>query len=162
MLFLPLFFSAGAVCAQQTMTSDIERQMTPAEFTASGLDKLTPQELAALNAWLQGKVRQETAAAAAAARAETKKEIEDENRGFFHFGSREPIISIISGTFTGFAQGRRFQLENGQIWEQIEPASLAGVRQENPHVAIRPSMIGNAWYMQIRGYNTTAKVRRVE
>ncbi|MDR1075468.1 MAG: hypothetical protein LBL59_03970 [Xanthomonadaceae bacterium] len=161
-LLLSLTLIAAPLAAQPVRTGDIETQMTPAEFQAAGLEKLTPQELAALNAWLQGKVKRETEAAVAVTREETRKEIEDHNRGFFHFGSREPIASAISGQFDGFAMGRRYTLENGQVWEQIDSASIPGARKTGPQVTIRPAVIGNAWYMQVQGYNTTAKVQRIE
>ena len=50
----------GAAAAQEAL----QDKMTPAEFKAAGLDKLTPAELASLNAWLQGKVSEESRKAA--------------------------------------------------------------------------------------------------
>ena len=61
----------------------IERQMTPEEFKAAGLDKLTPEELARLNAWLGRTISSE---ADKAAQAATEK-VKHESRGFFDFGS---------------------------------------------------------------------------
>ncbi|MDR6843051.1 hypothetical protein [Pseudoxanthomonas sacheonensis] len=142
-------------------TANVEQQMSADEFKAAGLDKLSAQELAALNAWLQRKVAQETAKVAETAKEEGRKEVKEKNRGFFDFGSAEPIVSSIAGEFNGFAKGRRYTLENGQVWEQIEPASLAGVRKTNPKVRITPGLFNN-WYMKLDGYNTMAKVRRVE
>ena len=46
--------------AQRTVSGDLQSEMTPSEFKAAGLDKLSPAELAALNGWLQGKVQKET------------------------------------------------------------------------------------------------------
>lgn len=140
---------------------NVEEQMTPEEFNAAGLGKLTPQELAALNAWLQRKVGQETARAAETARKEGGEEVVRKNRGFFDFGTTEAIESSIVGEFRGFAKGRTYTLENGQVWEQVESASLAGVRRTNPKVSIKPGVLGN-WFMKIDGYNTAAKVRRVK
>lgn len=142
------------VCAQ----APIEREMTPAQFKAAGLDKLTPAELASLNAWLNRTL--ETASARAA--SEAKKKVVEENRGFISFGSSEPIRGRIAGEFRGFGAGRSYTLENGQVWQQIDDASLAGVRKTAPAVTITPSMVGNAWYMAIEGYNTRAKVQRTK
>ena len=47
------------------------------------------------------------------------------------------------------------------MWEQIEAASLAGVRKTDPGVRIKPGVMG-VWYMRIKGYNTAAKVRRIK
>jgi hypothetical protein len=136
----------------------IERQMTPAEFKAAGLDRLSADELAHLNAWLGRTLDIETSKATAVA----KKKVEDDNRGFFNFGSQTAISSRISGEFGGLAMGRTYSLENGQVWKQIESESLAGVRLSNPEVTIKPGMVGNVWYLQIKGYNTRAKVQRVK
>ena len=136
----------------------LQDKMTPAEFKAAGLDKLSAQELAALNAWLQGKVVEETRRVA----TETRKEVEKENRGFFDFGSSEPVVARLKGEFAGFANGRRYVLENGQEWRQVDNAKLHGVRRTNPEMTIRPSLIGNAWYMTVEGYNTRTKVQRIK
>lgn len=145
--------SAAAVAAPP-----IQQQMTPQEFKAAGLDKLTPDELAALNTWLGRTLDTETAKAAATA----KKKVEDENRGFFNFGSAEPVRSTLTGEFRGFGLGRTYTLANGQVWRQVDDASLAGVRLTDPPVTITPSFIGNAWYMAVGRYGTRAKVQRVK
>ncbi len=143
------------------LTANIEQQMSADEFKAAGLDKLSAQELTTLNAWLQHKVVQETAKAVETAKEEGRKEVKEKNRGFFDFGSAEPIASSIVGEFKGFANGRKYTLENGQVWEQIEPATLAGVRRTDPKVSIKPGLF-NSWFMRIEGYNTAAKVRRIK
>lgn len=136
----------------------IKGQMTPEQFKAAGLDKLTPEELAQLDAWLNRTVEAETARAA----DDAKRKVVDENRGFITFGSSEPITGRIAGEFRGFGKGRTYTLESGQVWQQVDDASLAGVRKDSPAVRITPSMVGNAWYLAIDGYNTRAKVQRVK
>ena len=154
LMLLTLLVIAPAVYAQPP----IEKQMTPEQFKAAGLDKLSAAELANLNAWLNNTLEVETSKAAKLA----QDKVESENRGFFNFGKSDPIVAKISGEFRGFAKGRSWTLDNGQIWEQVDGASLAGVRKADPQVKITPSIIGNAWYMQIEGYNTRASVRRVK
>lgn len=162
-LFSAFLAAAFASSAQNpAQPRDLQQAMTEAEFEAAGLGKLSPAELASLNAWLQHRVNQETEVAVAAAKETTRKEVQQEGRGFFDFGSEEPIVSAIAGEFGGFAQGRQYTLENGQVWEQIEPASLAGVRKANPAVTIKPAKFGNKWFMRIDGYNTAAPVRRIK
>ena len=162
-LALILLAFISAAWGQQTplQTANIEQQMSADEFKAAGLDKLSAQELAALNGWLQRKVSQETAKVAETAKEEGRKEVKERSRGFLSFGSSEAIESSIVGEFNGFAKGRKYTLENGQVWEQTEPASLAGVRKTNPKVKITPGLLNN-WYLKIDGYNTMAKVRRIE
>jgi len=136
----------------------IEQDMTPQEFQAAGLDKLTPEELAKLNAWLGRKI--DTVATEAATQAKDK--VERENRGFFNFGSDEPIVAHIAGQFRGFAMGREYTLDNGQVWRQTDNAELVGARGENPEVRINPSLVGNSWYLAVKGFNTRAKVERIK
>jgi hypothetical protein len=152
---------APAALAQQAAGASqppIERQMTAEQFKAAGLDKLSADELANLNAWLNRTLEVETTRAA----TEAKKKVEADNRGFFNFGSTEPVTGRIGGEFRGFGKGRSYTLDNGQVWRQVDNASLAGVRVDNPAVTISPSLIGNSWYLSIEGYNTRAKVQRVK
>ena len=140
----------------------IEQAMSPEQFKAAGLDKLSADELANLNTWLNRTITTETTKAAEQAAVQAKEEVVSENRGFFNFGSDEPIKSRITGEFRGFEKGRSYTLDNGQVWRQTDGASLVGVRVDNPGVQIKPSAFGNAWYMKIDGYNTNAKVERVK
>jgi hypothetical protein len=152
---------AGALLALALPVSAqdaIERAMSAEEFRAAGLHKLSAAELAKLNTWLNRTV--ETASAEAAKKA--KKKVEDDNRGFLSFGSTEPVVARLTGEFRGYARGREYKLDNGQVWKQVDEASLAGVRVDAPEVHISPSLVGNTWYMAIKGYNTRAKVQRVE
>ena len=157
----PLALTLLLACASSAFaqgTPPIEQQMTPEEFQAAGLGKLTPEELARLNTWLGRTITTETTKAAAVA----KQAVVEENRGFATFGSQEPIVSRIAGRFDGFHEGRVYTLANGQVWKQIEAASLEGVHVDSPEVRIKPAVIGNAWYMQVGHYNTRAKVQRVK
>ncbi|NLA68648.1 MAG: hypothetical protein GX856_10495 [Gammaproteobacteria bacterium] len=153
-LLAALLFAAVPVAAQQP----IEAQMSADEFRAAGLHKLSADELASLNAWLGRTIDAETGKAAESAR----RQVEDENRGFFSFGSSEPVVGRIVGEFRGFARGREYTLDNGQVWRQVDAASLVGARRDGPEVKISPSLVGNAWYMAIEGYNTRAKVERIK
>ena len=153
-LALALLLACGGAFAQTV----VEKQMTPEEFKAAGLDKLSPQELANLNAWLNHTLETETTKAA----VEAKKKIEEEDRGFFHFNSDEPIVAHLTGEFRSFAKGRHYMLDNGQEWVQTDDAELSGVRLSNPEVRIKPAMVGNTWYMSVGKYNSKAQVKRVK
>ena len=158
LVFAVLLALAPCAFAQSIQNLPIQQQMTPAQFKAAGLDQLNAEQLANLNAWLNGTIQAEASKAAVTA----KKQVEDDNRGFLNFGSTEPVVARISGDFRGFGSGRSYTLDNGQVWQQTDDASLAGVRLSNPQVKITPSMIGNAWYLQVGSYNTRAKVFRVK
>lgn len=153
-LLAAIALSPHAALAQKP----IERDMTPEEFKAAGLDKLSAEELAKLNLWLGRKI--DTVATEAAAQAKDK--VEDENRGFFNFGSGEPIVARMPGPFRGFGKGREYTLDNGQVWRQTDNAELVGTKLDSPDVRITPSMLSNAWYLSVKGYNTRAKVERIK
>jgi len=159
-----LSLSAPAL-AQRAVQGDLQQQMSAAEFKAAGLDKLNAAELATLNRWLQGKVEAATTKAVAAVREEAREEGRQEvivkNRGFFDFGSNEPITSTLQGEFRGFGKARKFVLANGQEWEQSDDTVLSGVRKTNPTVSISPGLLG-VWYLRVDGVNTRAKVHRTK
>ncbi|CCP17973.1 hypothetical protein SMRA8_3620 [Stenotrophomonas maltophilia RA8] len=159
---LLLSLSAPAL-AQRVVEGDLQQQMSPAEFKSAGLDKLSAQELAALNRWLQGKVEAATTQAVAAVREEAREQGRQEvivkNRGFFDFGSSEPITGALQGEFRGFGKGRVYVLDNGQEWEQTDTTSVVGVRKQSPKVSIKPGVMG-VWYMKVEGVNSQPKVRR--
>ena len=177
LLALALTVFAPAALAQSDDRADLARQMSADEFKAAGLDKLSTQELAALGKWVEQQKAGVAARAADAAigalsageierireqaREEGRREVKEKSRGFLDFGSDEPIKSTLVGEFRGFAKGKQYTLANGQVWEQIEPAVLAGVRKTDPAVTIKPGML-NSWFLRIDGHNTTAKVRRIK
>lgn len=151
--------------AQRVVQGDLQQQMSAAEFKAAGLDKLNAAELATLNRWLQGKVEAATTEAVAAVREEAREEGRQEvivkNRGFFDFGSNEPISGVLQGEFRGFGKGRIYVLDNGQQWEQTDATSISGVRKQSPKVSISPGVMG-VWYLKVEGVNTQPKVRRTK
>ncbi len=158
LFLLALSFTASA---QRVVDGDLQQQMSPAEFKAAGLDKLDAQELASLNHWLQGTVEAARSRAVEAAREEGRQEVIVKNRGFFDFGSKDPITATLRGEFTGFGKGRVYTLDNGQQWEQTDAVTVPGVRRQTPGVSIRPGVMG-AWYMRVDNINTQPKVRRVK
>lgn len=147
--------------AQRVVQGDLQQQMSAAEFKAAGLDKLSAEELTTLNNWLQGKVAQAASVAVEQAREEGRQEVIVKSRGFFDFGTNDPIQAKLEGEFRGFSKGRQYTLDNGQVWEQTDDASVSGVRKQAPGVRITPGMM-NVWYLQIDGLNTRAKVRRTK
>lgn len=168
MLSIPRIIAVALLCALPVLAvaqsasqpSDhrpIEQRMSPEQFRAAGLAKLSPDELAALNAWLRGTLQAETTRAA----AEAEQKVKDANRGFLDFGSTDPIVARLVGEFSGLGKGRRYTLDNGQVWEQTEAARLAGVKLTDPEVVITPGVFG-AWWMKVGNYNTKAKVRRIK
>jgi hypothetical protein len=121
----------------------IEELMTAAEFRASGLSKLTPTELTALNTWLSRFARAVTQVSNnAPAAAETPSVIE----------------SRIDGEFQGWEGETIFKLQNGQIWQQSTYAYKYSYKY-SPKVVIYRSAAG--YRMQVEGVDGTIGVRRL-
>ncbi|WP_374604875.1 hypothetical protein [Arenimonas sp.] len=157
MLLISLVLSAfigGSALAQSF--SSLEERMTEAEFKAAGLDKLSPEELARLNAF----IAEETGKVASTLPEATPMA---DNRGFYQSqGPQGEIITSISGEFRGWdGMGDRFTLDNGQVWEVTDSSTRLKVKLTNPEVTIEPGVLG-AWYLKVQGYNTRARVKRIK
>lgn len=150
-----LLLAAATFAAHAQQFSSLEERMTPAEFKAAGLDKLSPEELVRLNTFL----RTDTDHLVSEARGK-----QDPKRVGFHDSgaNRDPIKSTIPGIFHGWDGSTTFHLANGQVWRQIASDSrLSGVRMENPEVTIKPGLFGS-WELTVKGYSAFAKVERVQ
>jgi len=151
-VLLSLLLLATAVAAAQEFSS-LEERMTGSEFKAAGLDQLSPEQLAALNAWLRHE-RAPAPAVTALPQVDRRGLHSDESEG-------GPIHSTIPGTFRGWQGRTRITLENGQTWETDSGSSFAGIRLDNPGVTITPGSFGS-WHLRVDGYNTTAPVKRIK
>lgn len=157
--------TASLALAQSQSFSSLEERMTAKDFRAAGLEKLSDAELAALNAWIERNIRladpvggaapasgQVPAAAATAPSAE-------ESRVGFENARREEFSSSIAGTFKGWFGKTKFELENGQVWQQVEEDRYP-MNVENPTVWIEPGTF-NSWRLRVEGYNRTTPVKRI-
>lgn len=95
-----------AHAAREEISGSIQQMMTPEEFKAAGLSKLSPDELQKLDAWLQGyrQVAEQKAEKKATARAERTK--------------MDLIVSRVDGTFNGLTGRTIIRLEDGTVWKQ--------------------------------------------
>jgi hypothetical protein len=139
--------------------SSLEERMSAAEFRAAGLDKLSPEELARLNAWLEANLPRDGGTPVSAPPSPG-----DDRRGLRDvYDSSDAIVSRIDGEFTGWDgsghRKTRFILQNGQIWEQID-TSIFSLRADDPVVTIEPAMM-DSWLLRVEGSNRTVRVRRV-
>lgn len=147
-LFLTFAFTAAA----QAGDTPLKERMGEQEFRAAGLHKLSDDELAALEAWLEGRDRGDNQAAA---------EPETDQRGFEEESGRSTIESRIVGTFSGWkGRGTTFELENGMVWRVDEDDRFITREIENPRVEVRPGAFGT-WRLHIEDHRTWARVRRV-
>ena len=127
-----------AAAAREPASGDIQDVMTPAEFKAAGLSKLSPDELAKLNAWLQGyrQVTEQAAEKKATARAERTK--------------LDVLVSRVDGTFGGLTGRTLIRLEDGTVWKQANADDRYRSRNpDHPAAAVIHGVFG--YKMQIEG-----------
>jgi hypothetical protein len=136
-LAIALSFSLGCLPASlaQNEAAGIEQQMTPSEFKAAGLEKLSPAELAKLNSWLQGYREQ-------AVKQAVKKAVAREEKT-----KMQLVVSRIDGVYNGVRSGQNIRLEDGTVWKVANPGEHYGGYADHPAVAIFKSLFG--WKMRI-------------
>ena len=157
LLVLPFALALGlASLAHGQSFSSLEERMSAADFRRAGLDKLSDEELAALNDWLS---RHATEGPSTAPQTDTTG---FPSAGFF---SSEPgsdrIVSNIVGSFSGWnGAGDLITLANGQVWRVTDSSTRLRVQLSAPRVTIERNALGG-WQLRVDGYNTRARVIRV-
>ena len=148
--------------------STLEEQMTGEEFEAAGLDKLTQQELDALNGWIRRRslatLDAVTPAATAGAAAAVGPPAAEDRRGLKgedEDEDRTPISSRIVGKFSGWDGQTVFKLENGMIWAQTDKDKFYIKEVENPAVLIDPKLFGS-WRLSVEGHDAECRVERIQ
>jgi hypothetical protein len=147
LVFSLIFFAIGSALGQQAEnTQPIEQRMSPAEFKAAGLDKLNKAELQQLNNWING---------VKTVYVEKRVEVEKPKE------STEDVNSQLVGEFKGWRGNTTFTLQNGQVWQQTDSSELYASKLSNPKVRVVYSSF-SGWKLQVDGYNSWVKVKRVK
>ncbi len=173
---LPLVALALPAFGEAAEPGLIQRLLTPEEFHRAGLDKLTPEELAFLNASLAGagvSAPQQTGPRPAATEAALPPPVPQLPQGEAAFGNEQElharaerlqrvpssIRSRIRGEFSGWEGRTDFHLENGQVWHQVDGSQFS-VNLVDPTVIIEKGLLG-AFYLRVEGYGSSVKVKRI-
>jgi hypothetical protein len=137
----------------QNTTAPLQQRMSSDEFKAAGLDKLSPQELDNLNAWLNGHSIVKTV---------VKKETVDSSGKpvFVDPTKRTRFSAHLVGHFDGWSEGAQLTLDNGQVWKEVGSDAPSCMSADNPVVKLKPSLLGT-WLMYVDGCNGDAHVERV-
>jgi len=107
--------------SKQRPARSIQEVMTPDEFKAAGLDKLSEDELQHLDAWLQG--YRQTTERKASEQAERKAD-EEIKKATAEVKVRQPrvlverVVSRVDGTLTPLTGHNVIKLEDGTVWKQ--------------------------------------------
>jgi len=161
-----LHFTAAALAQSNPPFSSLEEQMTQREFRASGLDKLSAEELAALNNWIRSRslaTLDQPRAGSRQGRAASPGELPSAPSEIPEIDrmAREAFQTRIVGEFEGWTGNTRFELENGMVWRQDERTRYRFQPIENPVVTIKPGLLGS-WYLQVEGHKRTVRVERIK
>ena len=135
-VMLARFESARA--AQPEMSGSIKEVMSPEEFKAAGLNKLSAEELQKLDAWLQGyrQVTEQAAEKKATARASRTK--------------MDLIVSRVDGAFYGLTGRTIIRLEDGTVWKQANADDRYRSKvTDHPAAAVIHSVFG--YKMRVEG-----------
>lgn len=163
------------------------QQMTPEQRRAAGVDRLTPEQQAALDAAAAqfaregarqevevvkaqaqteklAAVQQAKALAKEEARAEVKAERKKQaaaNAGLAVREDDEAIRTRIVGDFRGWTGRSVFTLENGQVWQQTDKEDRAFPKMANPEVELVPHRLFG-WKMTLVAEGLSIYVKRVK
>ena len=121
---------AGVVSAADKDFPGIRSLMNDEEFSAAGLDALSPAELEALDAWLL----RYTAGEAEVVRA-ASKEVKEAEKEF-------EVASRLSADFRGWDGDTVFRLANGQVWRQRLRGTYAYRGSPAPEIRISRNFMG--------------------
>lgn len=162
-----LCFPAFSATAQSTYV-DIEKRLTAEQLRETGLNTLTPAQLARLNALLredgaQAEAKAEAVKAEAVAVAVAKREVREEGDGKGHLIglSEGPIRARAVGDITGWEPGTVFTLDNGQQWKVLKGAFKLPRTLASPQVVLVPGVAGR-WFFQVDEDTPRPRVYRID
>jgi hypothetical protein len=177
LLILVLVAWAAAAAHAVAEPSDLKRHMGDETFEAAGLGSLSPDQLAALERWLQDRgvlprpptaeveglekasapettVPPPSVSTPAAAPAEVSAAVPAPA------GDAEEIRAVIVGPFEGWSGRTYFSLSNGQLWQQRTPGRYSH-RAEDVEVRIYKNRLGFQM-MEVVATGRSIGVRRVQ
>jgi len=127
--------------------------MTPEEYAAAGLNKLTDAERAALDAWLTAHLSSQRV---------VKVPVASVQSGYFgKVAEPDRIEAKIAGDFSGWTGDTTFMLNNGQVWRQRMPGKFRYSGPDNPSVVIAKNFFG-LYVLTVDGVNRGIGVERVK
>ncbi|MBL9218458.1 MAG: hypothetical protein JNG82_08220 [Opitutaceae bacterium] len=172
-----LLLSFVLLAGNTSRAGEFTKNLTPENLRASGLSKLTPEELAQLEALVEayktGAV--EKAVVATPPSPATTTKASQETRGILPdwVGALvtlkraenapakkiQALESRLVGDFSGWSGRTNFKLENGQVWTQVNSDAYPYTpAQKSPKVRIFPATFGTFW-LEIEGVGQRCRVR---
>ncbi len=142
-----------ASAAQAAEFSTLEERMSEQEFRAAGLDRLSADELASLNAWLAR--RNVTTVRAPSGGSEGFRSSE-----LLGDSDSSSFSSIATSNQQQIAKGSIVTLENGQAWEITSGSLTINGSLAGKSISVDPAALGS-WRLKVEGYNVGLRAIRV-
>jgi len=138
----------------QPESPKIEQRLTPEQMHETGLDTLSPTQLARLNEILRTQVVPEPTVDAKRTGAERGA---DSYLGM----DAKPITTRLKGSVSHWAPDTVFELENGQTWKVLKGSMKLRKPLEAPVVILVPGIAGR-WFLQVDEDLPKARVYRID
>jgi len=107
--------------ADESDPPNVKSLMTPEDYAASGLDKLTPAEREHLSEWVE---RYREGAVVGPVVRKKPSEMNEEEKAEYQKEREAVIVAKVVPAFTGWSGKTIFRLDNGQVWQQRQPGKL--------------------------------------
>jgi hypothetical protein len=135
--------TAALLIVSIAMAEDFSHALTPDEFAAAGLNKLTPEELARLNGLVERRRERNVPA-----KTEERTSLLDRLKVRLTPGTEIEYATVTTrlvGKFRGYKPGDVLKLENGQQWRVVDGSFWAPKRDEDKprSVTIESGVLGS-------------------
>ena len=155
-----LLFALGLLMANVADAKDapkVQTLMTPEDFTASGLDKLSDAERAHLSEWLE-KYREGAVVGPVVHKKQSQMTKEEKVK---HKEEKDvEIMAKVVPAFRGWSGKTVFKLDNGQTWQQRQSNKMR-YNGTDSSVVIKRNMIGK-YVMEHLASGRAIGVKRID
>lgn len=161
-----LFVLLATVAVAQPRFSE---QLSTEQRERLGIDRLTEEQRALLDALAERYAQQYSDHAIVRAKDRVRAEVQAEaklrnqqNAGLATRGDDEAFTTRIAGEFRGWEKGTTFKLQNGQVW-QVEgnPDNRFFPKRTDAEVELRPAGAFGGWKLYIQPEGLWVRVKRI-
>ena len=151
-----MILACAPALAQNDDFPGVQKAMSPEQFEATGMNKLSADERAKLDQFIRGYATQSNERAATAAIDKAA------NEGKIKRSEPEIIQSNLVGRFTGYTGRSTFTLEDGSVWKQSQQVSRNFPPVDSPPVIIIKGTAMLAGYRMYIAGGGNIRVSRVK
>ena len=138
---------AAGVAAAAGDWVNLEKRLSPQQMHETGLDSLSPAQLARLNEILRSQ--------------DGAGRVDARGAGDYVGMDAERIATRIEGRVEGWEPGTEFHLANGQVWKVLKGSMKLRKPLDSPEVVLVPGVMGR-WFLQVEEDAPKARVYRID